>query len=239
MAPPRPLSSRELDVVQSEKFAARFRAKVGLPDVHGCLPWLASKTKDGYGQIGLEGRVVRAHRVAWVLAHGRDVAPGLVLDHLCDRGQAVGCVNPNHLAEATQRENLIRPGSRALAAAHAARTHCPRLHALADWNAVAAQARRGLRSCLACHDARAAAYAARARGVEWSEEEIHAYADVLFTLLAEDAGLHVARDELAGAWFIVDGPDAPLVALPRGTRREARSYDAWAYQSPRTPIPTA
>lgn len=44
----------------------------------------------------------KAHRVAFVLA-GRTLEPGEVVRHLCN---TPGCVNPQHLAAGTQRQNI-------------------------------------------------------------------------------------------------------------------------------------
>jgi hypothetical protein len=59
-----------------------------------CWPWQGGKDGDGYGVIRPGGRrtMVRAHRVAFVLAGG--VAEGMHVHHRCKR---TDCVNPNHL----------------------------------------------------------------------------------------------------------------------------------------------
>ncbi len=67
----------------------------------GCWQWMGS-TREGYGQIRVGDRVMRAHRVAYELAHG--VIPNdVMLDHQC-RNRA--CVRPDHLVQATNKTNM-------------------------------------------------------------------------------------------------------------------------------------
>ena len=87
--------------------AGRFWAKV---DRSGgdlaCWPWLASKRRNGYGQIGIrrEGRlfVESAHRVAWELTHG-PIPEGVSICHHCDNRP---CCNPGHLFRGSQTDNM-------------------------------------------------------------------------------------------------------------------------------------
>lgn len=82
---------------------ARFWAKVDRsagPD--GCWLWTAHTVSIGYGHFKLGATMVLAHRVAWVL-DGRVLHRGMVLDHTCE---TPACVNPHHLVEVTQRQNV-------------------------------------------------------------------------------------------------------------------------------------
>src|SRR2546422_313910 len=57
----------------------RFDAKV---DRTGdCWFWTGAKTDQGYGTIGVEGRTLYAHRVAYERWNG-PLAPGVHVDHL-------------------------------------------------------------------------------------------------------------------------------------------------------------
>jgi HNH endonuclease len=55
-----------------------------------------------YVDISIAGLPRRAHRVAWVLANGREVPDGLVICHSCDNPP---CRNPAHLFAATSAVN--------------------------------------------------------------------------------------------------------------------------------------
>lgn len=112
--------------------AERFFAKVIVgpipahrPDLGECLLWTGGTNGKDYGVFRLGSqtdgtrRQVLAHRFAFTLWHERE--PTGVVDHLC---RVHPCVNIWHLEDVTQRENLLRGNT--IAAAHAAKTCCPR-----------------------------------------------------------------------------------------------------------------
>lgn len=66
----------------------------------GCIIW-TGVTSGGYGQLGVNGRMVRAHRFAWEQING-PIPAGMVIDHTCWERS---CVNVDHLRLATPREN--------------------------------------------------------------------------------------------------------------------------------------
>lgn len=103
-----------------------------------CWNWIASRDSSGYGQIGIDGRPVKAHRVAYELLVGPILA-GLVIDHLC---RNKSCVNPDHLEPVTQKINVRR--------ASAVKTHCLRGHEYTEENTYLQGERR---SCLTCRRA--------------------------------------------------------------------------------------
>lgn len=82
-------------------FTERFWAKVNKGAPGGCWEWTAA-TSEGYGHIGVDGRVRYAHRVSWELVNG-PVPDGMVIDHRCSNPS---CVNPEHLRAVTQSQNM-------------------------------------------------------------------------------------------------------------------------------------
>jgi hypothetical protein len=89
----------------------RFKNYCGPQDPEtGCIPWLASKNKQGYGQIQNDNprmrRPLLAHRVAWKLA-GNILLPNRVILHRCNNP---ACVNVEHLKQGTQLENMQQAG---------------------------------------------------------------------------------------------------------------------------------
>lgn len=78
-----------------------------------CWTWKGTIITGGYGVFRV-GKVRKgaAHRVAWMLTHGR-IPPGLLVCHKCDNPP---CCNPAHLFLGTHAENVhdcIQKGRRA------------------------------------------------------------------------------------------------------------------------------
>lgn len=139
----------------------------------------------GYGMAYDGNRPVRAHRLAWINAHGQ-IPDGLQVHHVC--GQKL-CVNVDHLQLVTIEEHAhihhwkplgdscpnghpfpesLRPGRRECAVCTSEkrrkpprppRTHCLYGHEYTPVNT--SVLRDGARRCLTCHRERAAIYKAR------------------------------------------------------------------------------
>lgn len=83
----------------------RFHRQVEqLPN--GCWRWLGrSRDRKGYGRFSLEGRLLLAHRAAWLLFVGA-IPDGLMVRHRCPGGGRPWCVNPDHLLLGTNTDNM-------------------------------------------------------------------------------------------------------------------------------------
>lgn len=70
----------------------------------GCWEWQGAKSGSGYGCVGMNGRKVATHRLAYIWFVG-PIPDGLELDHLC---RNIICCNPEHLEAVTRAENQRR-----------------------------------------------------------------------------------------------------------------------------------
>lgn len=79
----------------------RFMAKVHVPsNPNGCWEWQEYIDKRGYGTVRAWGKKRLAHRVAYQLFNHEPTQHVL---HRCDNPR---CVNPAHLYEGTQKQNV-------------------------------------------------------------------------------------------------------------------------------------
>lgn len=84
--------------------AAEFWAMASPVPYLGCWIHSTSTGTNLYGYANVEGTRERvAHRVAWVLANGREIPRGSYVLHRCD---VKGCVNPQHIRIGTAGENV-------------------------------------------------------------------------------------------------------------------------------------
>lgn len=103
-------SAAQIKHAATEDDIARFWAKVdrsGGPDA--CWMWQAALTTTGYGKVawpGYKGPQF-AHRIAFEITNGRP--PAGLIRHSCDTPR---CVNPRHLSEGTQTENMREAADR-------------------------------------------------------------------------------------------------------------------------------
>lgn len=101
-----------LAVRDDESFLARFRSKIDTRNANDddCDIWTGAMSDEGYGIIRVGGRgghVVRAHRVAYILAFGAP-DPTLFLDHVWPVCRYRFCVNEHHLEPVAPAENTRR-----------------------------------------------------------------------------------------------------------------------------------
>ena len=86
----------------TQKDIDRFWSKVDIRSKSECWEWMAFCKPNGYGQFQLKrNKPVYAHRFVWLIIHG--VWPDKNILHECDNPP---CVNPNHLFEGTQLDNI-------------------------------------------------------------------------------------------------------------------------------------
>ena len=140
---------RAAEAARWAKIQARFWAKVDIARDDECWHWKASRGGD-YGQFNIEGKPMKAHRVAYELSVGR-IPDGLVLDHLCKNRI---CVNPHHMEPVTPRENVMRGdlevSRQAVIRYWRERTHCANNHELTQENIYSAPGRPNSRACRTC-----------------------------------------------------------------------------------------
>lgn len=147
---------------------ARFWAKVdrsGGPDA--CWPWTGSLNGNGYGLFSFERRSVRAHRFAFLLAHGE--FPRQMTDHTCHNGSGCrggracphrACCNPRHLEDVSRSVNTAR-GNAFVVSPYLNVTHCKRGHEFTPANTW--RDKHGWRFCRECNRIRQAGTQARRR----------------------------------------------------------------------------
>ena len=86
-------------VALDQRNLERFFSKVSGED--GCHTWQGTMNTYGYGHFVVSKKIYRAHRLAYMIAHG-SIADGMQIDHTCHNR---ACVNPEHLRETTHKQN--------------------------------------------------------------------------------------------------------------------------------------
>jgi len=79
----------------------RLESKL-VPNANGCLEFTGCHNGKGYGLLGVDGKTLRTHRVAWELANG-EIPDGLCVLHRCDNRR---CCAVNHLFLGTNSDNV-------------------------------------------------------------------------------------------------------------------------------------
>jgi hypothetical protein len=122
----------------------RFMEKI-VVSPSGCWEWTGSKNEKGYGMIGLNGKVIGAHKFIYEY-HNGPVPKGKELDHSCNNR---GCANPVHIRPMSHRDNVLRGDS--IPAGNSRKTHCIKGHELSGSNVHERIGRYGIkRICMEC-----------------------------------------------------------------------------------------
>ena len=128
---------------------------------NGCLEWTGGTDDKGYGTIKVNGKTVKTHRFAWILAHG-PIPNGLAVLHHCDNPPC--CDTDTCLFLGTTADNMADRDAKGRGY-QASRTHCPANHPYDTANTYI-DPKRGKRYCRKCrYIARRAAYLAVKRAV--------------------------------------------------------------------------
>ena len=119
--------------------------------MNDCIVFQGAKNKKGYGCVNVNGKMKKAHRVAWEAVHG-PIPKGLFVCHRCDNP---ACVNVEHLFLGTNADNMRDCKEKGRIASRkngrnacAQKTHCPHGHEYKPENTRINK--RGCRECKAC-----------------------------------------------------------------------------------------
>lgn len=97
-----PSSKKATSINLNEQDTLRFWSKVDIKSESECWPWNAGRFTQGYGAFKLNGKLVKASRVAFTLSRG-PIPDGMMVCHDCNNPC---CSNPKHLFAGSNEDNM-------------------------------------------------------------------------------------------------------------------------------------
>ena len=79
-----------------------FWSKVDICDKNKCWDWLGVMNPKGYGNVRINKRYLKSHRVSWEISNF-EIPAGYIVMHVCDNPS---CCNPAHLMLGTNQSNF-------------------------------------------------------------------------------------------------------------------------------------